>query len=392
MALKIALICPDGLSTFLFCKGIIKSLKTVDNGHVFVFCESNEYTSRLEGLGVEVVDITYPRWMSLTGDIKYFFAIRKLLKLKKIQLVFNFSTKSNIYGALAARSANVKRIYCHVVGLGSSFQKTSGFYAFVKKTIFTFLYKNACKFSKGVWFTNSNDLEEFVRRNLVDSSKVILSKNYLDVNEYEINLVGRERRELASKICGLKDGEELVVMVARMIWPKGIKEFVEAAKIIYTKSPKTKFVLVAPLEDGSSHAVPEAYIRSAEVSANFKWVGFQEDVIAIYALADLAVLPTFYKEGGYPRGLLEPMAMGKPIITTDSKDCCGVVEEGKNGFLVPIQDSLSLANKITLLLNDSELRDRFGQYGRIKALRDFHEDEIIPKALSGLGIPIHYLG
>ncbi len=390
--MNIALICPDGLSTFLFCKGIIKSLKTVINARVFVFCESNEYKSRLENLGVEVVDIAYPRWMSLVGDVKYFFAIRKNLKLKNITLVFNFSTKSNIYGALASRSVNIKSIFCHVVGLGGAFQKISGLYPYLIKTIFIFLYKNACKFSQGVWFTNANDLEEFIRNNIIESSKAVLSKNYLDVNEYQLNLIGAKRKELASNICGLNSDEKMVVMVARMIWPKGIKEFVDSANIIYKKLPKAKFVLVAPLESGSSQAVPLSYIRTAEASSNLKWVGFQEDVKAFYALAELAVLPTFYKEGGYPRGLLEPMAMGKPIITTDSKDCCGVVEEGKNGFLVPIKDSMALANKIMLILSDSELRDRLGQYGKVMALKDFHEDEIIPKALSSLGIPVHYLG
>ena len=387
--MKIALICPDGLSTLLFCKGIIRSLKTVNNARIYIFCESNEYKIHLEEFGVEVVDISYPRWMSIAGDLKYFLTIRSFLKLKKIELVFNFSSKSNIYGALAAKSLKIKKIYCHVVGLGGAFQKLPGLYAFIKKFIFIFLYKNAFKFSHGVWFTNSRDLEEFTKRNIVDSKKTILTKNYLDVSEYQLNLVDSQRKENAANICKLRMDETMVVMVARMIWPKGIREFVEASKIVFSELPKTKFVLVAPLESGSSQAVPESYVKSAEDSANFKWVGFQEDVKAIYSLAELAVLPTFYREGGYPRGLLEPMAMGKPIITTDSDDCRGAVEEGKNGFLVPINDPVSLAEKIIQILKDPHLRESFGSYGRMKAFRDFHENEIIPNALSELGIPIH---
>ena len=129
-------------------------------------------------------------------------------------------------------------------------------------------------------------------------------------------------------------------------------------------------------------------MREKEKSANFKWLGFQDDVKRLYAIADLAVLPTYYKEGGYPRALLEPMAMGKPVITTNSEDCRGAIEDGKNGFLVPIQDSRALASAVDQIMSDDHLRERLGAYSREKAVRDFDEQEIVFDALSRLGLPV----
>ncbi len=125
-----------------------------------------------------------------------------------------------------------------------------------------------------------------------------------------------------------------------------------------------------------------------EKTSHLKWLGFRSDVKRIYALSDLAVLPSYYKEGGYPRALLEPMAMGKPVITTDIPDCKGTVEEGRNGFLVPAKDAKALAKAIENLILDEHMLKKFGEYSRVKAEREFDEKKIVPQALLQLGIPL----
>jgi len=171
-----------------------------------------------------------------------------------------------------------------------------------------------------------------------------------------------------------------------MIWAKGILEFVEAAASLRDSHPHLKFVLIAPLETGSFGAIPADFVLDYEAKANFKWLGFQEDVKALYAISDLAVLPSYYKEGGYPRALLEPMAMGKPIITTDTDGCRGTVENGLNGFLIPPRNSNALAEGIMKIMDDNKLREEMGKYAQLKALRDFAESEIVPKALQAMGL------
>jgi len=98
----------------------------------------------------------------------------------------------------------------------------------------------------------------------------------------------------------------------------------------------------------------------------------------------LAVLPTYYREGGFPRGLTEPMAMGKPVITTESVHCRGTVDEGKNGYLVPIKNAKALAAAIEKLMIDDDKRTRFGRYSREKAVREFDEKAIVPNVIEEL--------
>ena len=151
--------------------------------------------------------------------------------------------------------------------------------------------------------------------------------------------------------------------------------------ILRDKYPMVKFILIGPRDDGSPDSVPESYLRENEKYDNFMWTGFRKDVQNFYAVSDLAVLPSYYREGGFPRGLTEAMAMGKPIITTDSVHCRATVEDGKNGYHVPIRDSKALANAIEKTINDDDKRDAFGRYSRLKAVNEFDERKIVSQVV-----------
>jgi glycosyltransferase involved in cell wall biosynthesis len=100
----------------------------------------------------------------------------------------------------------------------------------------------------------------------------------------------------------------------------------------------------------------------------------------------VAVLPSYYKEGGYPRALLEPMAFGKPVVTTDIPDCRGPVEHGKNGYLVPVRDSMALAGAIELLIGDRMKNKKFGRYSRKKIENEFDDRKVVEKILAELNL------
>lgn len=372
----------------LFCKGIISELRAVSGARVFVICDAGSYEQEISALGVTCVSLPMYRWLNPWEDLKYFWRLRRAFRRHDCETVLSFSTKANIYGTFASRCAGVKRNYFHVVGLGAGFDQRADIGGKMTRWAFIHLYRVACRWSDKVWFTNSRDRQFFVDQHLISEGNTVLTRNYLNVGEYSPELVGDDRREAAIRLCGLAPGDKMVIMVARMIWQKGIREFAEAAELLQVRHPKLKFVLIAPLETGSSDAVPESFVREKERSANFRWLGFQDDVKRFYAISDLAVLPTYYREGGYPRALLEPMAMGKPVITTNSEDCRGAVEEGKNGFLVPVRDSKALADAIDRVMADGELRVSLGGYSRIKARRDFDECGIVSGALRALGLPV----
>jgi glycosyltransferase involved in cell wall biosynthesis len=171
----------------------------------------------------------------------------------------------------------------------------------------------------------------------------------------------------------------VVTLVARLLWDKGIREFIEAAKILKQKYPQTLFLLVGPIDTGNPAAVSGEYLQQAHEGDLIKYLGERRDVPEIMYISDVVTLPS-YREG-IPRVLLEAMCMEKPIVTTNSVGCKEVVEEGKNGFLVPIKDHVALASAIEKLVNNEELRVKMGKYGREKALREFDERIIVNRTL-----------
>jgi N,N'-diacetylbacillosaminyl-diphospho-undecaprenol alpha-1,3-N-acetylgalactosaminyltransferase len=386
--MKIALICPDGLSVTLFCKGIIKSLNSIPNADVHVICDVGSYRQDIESLGAVPVSVGIYRFLHIIKDLKYLRCLWSQFRNQKYDVVFNFSTKPNIYGTIAAKLAGVPTILSHVVGRGSAFEERSDFKGRFLRWMVTLLYKLIGSWNQYIWFTNTNDLRYFLDQQLIQETKTVLSRNYLDVHEYSIGEISKERLDTAATLCKLTSKENVVVMVARMIWAKGIREFTDAAIKMQNSHPNLKFVLIAPLEEGSYGAVPEEHVLEVERRANFIWLGFQKDVKALYAISDIAVLPSYYKEGGYPRALLEPMAMGKPLITTDTDGCRGAVEDGINGYLIPAQNADALAEKIAKIIDDTVLRETMGRCSYEKALREFDEKQIVPDALRRLGLPI----
>lgn len=384
----VALVCPDGLSIVLFCKGIIRSLLTIPGARVIVICDAGEYHTQIESLGVTCLSVPLARWIDPVADVRYCLRLAAIFKRESCDIVLNFSTKANIYGSLAARLARVPVVLSHVVGLGLAFHEANTIRQRGLRWVVQALYRRALAVCRKVWFTNANDLAFFVEHGIVTPDQCVLTRNYLDVSEYALTAVPSSAIDALRQEFDLAPGDRVVVMVARMIWPKGIREFADAAERLKATHPELVFLLVAPMESASPGSVPESFIREKERTSRLRWLGFRHDVKSIYALCDIAVLPSYYKEGGYPRALLEPMAMGKPLITTTSADCRGAVDEGQNGFLVPPRDATALADAIAELARDPAKRAAFGRCSHEKAWREFDEAPIVFEALSSLGLVV----
>jgi glycosyltransferase involved in cell wall biosynthesis len=180
---------------------------------------------------------------------------------------------------------------------------------------------------------------------------------------------------------GILDGQQgvRVTLIARLLWDKGIAEFVEAARVLKPKYPSTLFLLVGPIDTGNPAAVPGQYVEQAEREGLIRYLGPRTDIVEILYISDIVTLPS-YREG-VPRTLLEAMSMEKPVITTDTAGCREVVEEGRNGLLVPLKDHAALASAMERLLDDKELRIKMGKHGREKALKEFDEKIVVRQTL-----------
>jgi glycosyltransferase involved in cell wall biosynthesis len=162
-----------------------------------------------------------------------------------------------------------------------------------------------------------------------------------------------------------------VLLASRLLWEKGIAEFVDAARRLRGRANEVEFLLAGSSDPGNPSAVPMQDVAAWEREGVVKVLGHVEDMDLLMRTVDLVVLPS-YREG-VPRGLIEAAAMGLPIVTTDAPGCREIVEDGVNGFLVPVGDSKALSGKVEYLLANPDVCRRFGTAGREKVLAEFDE-------------------
>ena len=171
-----------------------------------------------------------------------------------------------------------------------------------------------------------------------------------------------------------------MVLAARMLWDKGVDEFVNAARLLKSEKRNLQFVLAGSPDPGNPAFIPEKTLLEWQVSGLVEWLGHVEDMPAVLAGADIVALPS-YREG-LPKSLIEAAACARPLITTDVPGCREVVTDGVDGLLVPAHDAMSLARAIARLQDDPALARRLGQAARAKALAKFDERVVIARTLA----------
>jgi len=383
--MKIAIVCPNDFTVVCFCGELVRALQNGVHNKIFVISdvhdgyESGYYTEIMKSWGIEHIHVDFYRFTSPFRDLRYIFDLKRILSDNKMDMIVNISTKANVYGPIAGRLAGVKNIVCSVWGMGVAFAEGKSLRGMILRLSIRTLYRIAGKLSSKIWFTNELDHQYFIDNKMVDDNKAILTEFFVNTEDFSVETVkSQDLSDLRAEL-NLGDRDSVVVLVARMSWAKGIGEFVKAAEILRSDLPDLKFLLVGPEDIGSSDRVPTAFLRACEESGNIQWLGFRRDVKELYALCDLAVYPSYYREGGYPKGLTEPMSMGKPIITTDNPHCSKTVDDGKNGFIVPVRDASALANAIKEVITNPERAREFGSNSRSKAVNEFDERKIVGK-------------
>jgi len=379
--LKIALVSNTDFSLHNFRMGLIKAL--LEKGYrLYLICPYGKYIEKLKRVDVQYSPIDLDRkGVNPIEDLKTLLQLYRIFKREKFDVVHNFTIKPNIYGNIAAKLAKIPIIINSVTGLGYVFTE-KGIKNNVLKWIVVNLYKIAFKFSNKVIFLNQDDLELFKRYKIIDRHKVLVIKGEgVNTEKFSLQNVDKAGIEKLYNELGISQHcpSAIVTLIARLIWHKGIREFVEAAKILKKKYPDVLFLLVGPIDTGNPAAVSKDYIEEAEEGGAVKYIGKRDDIREILYISDVVTLPS-YREG-IPRVLLEAMSMEKPIVTTNTIGCREVVEEGKNGFLVPVKNPVALADAIERLINNKELRVRFGKCGRGKVLKEFDERIVVKKTM-----------
>lgn len=328
-----------------------------------------ELADHFRQMGAIPHDIALKRTkVSFTGDILYYRSMVRLIREQRINFVLNYTIKPNIWGSLAAHRAGA-RSASMVTGLGFAFIERSGLVRKLTQKVAQGLYRLATNANSYVVFQNPDDRDDFIAAGcLSDASKVVM------VNGSGINL---DQFALASL-----PEQPVFLTIARLLHSKGLYELAEAGRAVRVAVPGARIRIGGMLDTG-----PDA-VTSAEldewIADGIEYLGLLGDVRPALAEASVFVLPSWRE--GTPRTVLEAMAMGRPIVTTDAPGCRETTVDGLNGRLVPPKDAESLARAMIELGADAALRARMGAASRKIAEDKYDVHQVNASLLDQIGL------
>ena len=364
---KIVFVANTSWSMYNFRYGLLSKL--LDLGYqLTIISPHDDFSKKLSAMGCSVVDVPMAaKGVNPLQDLKLTCLLYKHYRKIKPDFVIHYTIKPNIYGSFAAKLADIPSLAV-TTGLG---------YTFVKKNLIAhiarWLYKFAFRYPSEVWFLNEDDRRIFLEHSLVSSEKSVL------LHGEGVNL-----SYFSPQTNGQTDGRIRFLLIARMLWDKGIGEFVEAARLVRTTYPQAIFQLLGACGVANPSVIERAQISEWEAQGVIEYLGTTHDVRPLIANADCVVLPSFYREG-VPRTLMEAAAMAKPLITTDNVGCRDVLLPGISGFLCPIKNASALAACCEKLIALSAAeRLAMGHRGRALMAQQFDESIVIEQYLMTL--------
>ncbi|MDD2989154.1 MAG: glycosyltransferase family 4 protein [Zoogloea sp.] len=295
--------------------------------------------------------------------------LKRLFAQEQVDLVHGFTIKCAVYGSLAARLAGIPARVNAVAGMGYVFTSEDLKARLLRPIVRSLMRLALDGQGARLILQNPDDVALFERAGLVDASLVRL-----------IPGSGVDCRRFVPKAGRTRGGRFRVLLAARLLWDKGLAEYVDAARKLRLDGRDIEFLLAGDPDPGNPAAVPEGSVRAWVDEGLLQWLGHVDDMAALFETVDAVVLPS-YREG-LPKGLIEAAASGLPLVTTDVPGCREVVTDGVDGLLVPVKNGEALARAIARLHDDPLLCSRLGAAAREKALNEFDEQIVIERTIS----------
>jgi len=303
---------------------------------------------------------------SLLSELTSFASLYRLFRRIKPDIVHNVTIKPVLYGGIAARMTGVWATISAISGLGYVFI-SKGAMAGIRRTIIKKIYRNALggRNSK-VILQNPDDLEMLRQQKLLDEDDAVLIRGSgVDVGRF------MPLRE--------PEGVVVVTLASRMLWDKGVGEFVEAARMLLAGGVTAKFVLVGGVDESNPARIEEKQLSDWVDESVVEWWGHRDDMLKVFGKTHIVCLPS-YREG-LPKVLLEAAACGRPIVSTDVPGCREIAVHGENALLVPARDSHDLADALSRMIGDARLRSEMGKRGRKMVEEGFSVEKVVGDTL-----------
>jgi glycosyltransferase involved in cell wall biosynthesis len=295
-----------------------------------------------------------------------FWALVKLYRREKPDIVHHVALKLVLYGALAVRFTNISAQVNAVTGLGWLYMSNNPIVRFGRPLITWFLARLLNSTNSRVIVQNPDDEELLTKAGVLQSRIRMVQGAGVDTDKF------LPTSELKDPVC--------VLLAARLLWDKGVGEFVDAARVLKQKVSNVRFVLVGNPDIDNPASILEETIRAWEKENIVEWWGYQKEMVPIFQSTHIVCLPS-YREG-LPKVLIEAASCGLPIVSTDVPGCREIVRDDYNGILVPKGDFFSLSNALLRLIEDPDLRAKMGKRSRELVLDKFSSKHIIAKTLN----------
>jgi len=336
---------------------------------VVVATRVNKYRKVITNEGMRIIDMDFKR--KIKSPLKNIAIIRNIYHIymaEKPDIVHHISLKTVVLGSMAALFARIPIVINVLTGLGFIFTSSN----IIVRTIKILVIEPVLK----LLFTRNNTWT--ILQN-IDDKRLLMSFDIL--SEERIALIRGSGVDL-SKFRNIPEpnGKVRVILASRMLKDKGVEEFVEAARSLINKKLSASFILVGGVDVGNPSSITEERLNEWHKEGFLEWYGHRRDINRVFENAHIVCLPS-HREG-LPKVLLEAAAAGRAIIASDVPGCREIVHDGINGLLVPVKNSVALADAIEKLVGDKDLRKKMGANGRSMVETEFSLDMINSQTLN----------
>ncbi|MCI2291184.1 glycosyltransferase family 4 protein [Enterobacter sp. I4] len=339
------------------------ALECISKGYeVHLACALTGSEEYLKNLGIITHPIPLTRaGISVIKEIKAFLKIYKIIKALRPDVVHMITAKPVAYGGVACKLLGVNRRVASISGLGYAFIDSSLKAKLIKNIILLFYSFSLKNERTQVIFQNENDKQLFIHYGMIrESQAVIIRGSGVDLTRY---VVQPEPTDVP-----------VVMFVSRLLYDKGIREFIAAVRLIKKENIKFRAVLVGNIDENPNSA-KDFEIEQWQNEGIIEYWGYREDIPQVMSYSNIVVLPS-YREG-LPKSLIEAAACGRAVVTTDVPGCRDAITPDVTGLLVDVKDHLTLADSIKLLLNNPELRHQMAFNGRELAEQSFDIKSVV---------------
>lgn len=348
---------------------LLKALRE-EGLELVLICPEGEYGEDLEAQGFRLLSWNMNR--KSLSPIKTTIALAQLVKYyRQFQpaAVHHITIQPIFYGSLAARIGQVPVVINNFTGLGYLFSESTRAFWLRQVTLPILRWATAGNHVFTV-LLNDQDRATLMEKNLIrEGRSTVIPGDGVDLNRFHPPTEEADQRE-----------EIVVLMAARLLWDKGVAEYVQAAADIKETHERVQFWLAGAPDPGNPTSIPENKVEELQERGVVQFLGYREDMASILREVDIAVLPSYHE--GIPVFLLEAAASALPLVATDLEGCRMIIQDGVNGYLIPTGNVEDLSKALSTLITDPDLRESMGEKSREIVEKEYDQDHIVEQFLN----------